>query len=441
MKTNILKTLSNNLGFKILALFFSFTLWLMVYNLEDPTKTKTMIINVGIEHREAIENMGKYYEVIDGTNKVSFSVTAARSVLDKLDESDFVATANMEKIAVDQEQSVGTVPIEIACIANLSDNSIKLSSTSKHLKVSLEDLMTKQFVVSANTTGTVADGYALGDVEVTAPNVLKVSGPKSIVQKIASVVASIDVGGMYDSWTTYKVAPTLYDKNGKEIDTTRLTLSNSTVNVSAEILNVKEVAIAVKPTGTPAAGYTITSITSNPATIALKGNKAILNNISAIEIPERLLSVEGKTEDVTVTIDVSEYISKDVSLVNAEDAIVEITVSIGKIKERVFSVNSSNIMITGQSTHTKVELGVTNVAVHVSGLEEDIAKLSSDKLRGSIDVTYLPVGVHEVELLMDLDETIYKYQPVKVTVYITENVESEEPPVEQPSESESDGVE
>lgn len=430
MKTNILKTLSNNLGFKILALFFSFTLWLMVYNLEDPTKTKTMIINVGIENRDSIENMGKYFEIIEGTNKVSFSVTAARSVLDKLDESDFIATADMDKIAIDDEKSIGTIPIDIECVANLSENSIKLSTTSKHLKVLLEDLMTKQFVISAKTTGTVAEGYALGHVEVTAPNVLKVSGPKSIVQKIASVAATIDVGGMYDPWTTYKVAPTLYDKNGKEIDTTRLTLSNSTVNVSAEILNVKEVAIAVRPEGTPASGYMITSISSNPTTIALKGNKAVLNSINAIEIPERLISVEGKTEDVTVSLDVSEYIPSDVTLVNAEDAIVEITVSIGKIKEKVFSLSSENIIITGQSTYTKVELGVTNVAVHVSGLEEDIAKLSSDKLSGSIDVTYLPVGIHEVELLLDLDETLYEYQPVKVTVYITEDTGAEEPPVE-----------
>ena len=441
MKTNILKTLSNNLGFKILALFFAFTLWLMVYNLEDPTKTKTMTINVAIENRETIENMGKYFEVIDGTNKVSFSITASRSVLDKLDESDFVAIADMDKITVDEDGTLGTIPIEIECIANQGDNAVKLSTTSKHLKVSLEDLMTKQFVVSANTTGTVAEGYALGNVEVTAPNVLKVSGPKSIVKRIASVVATIDVGGMYDSWTTYKVAPTLYDKNGKEIDTTRLTLSNSTVNVSAEILNVKEVAIAVKPTGTPAAGHVITSISSNPTTIALKGNKAILNSINMIEIPERVISVAGKTEDVTVTLDVSEYIPRDVSTVNAEDAIVEITISIGKIKEKVFSVDASNIMITGQSTHTKVELGVTNVAVHVSGLEEDIAKISSGKIKGSVDVTYLPVGIHEVELLLDLDETKYEYQPVKVTVYITEEGSVEEPSEQPPAESESGATE
>lgn len=431
MKNNILKTLSNNLGFKILALFFAFTLWLFVYNLEDPTKSKTLTINVSIENRENIENMGKYYEVMDGSNKVSFSVTAARSILDKLDETDFIATADMNQIVIEEDGSEGEIPIVIACTANVNENSIKLSSTSKILKVSLEDLMIKQFVVSAKATGTVADGYALGGVEVTAPNVLKVSGPKSIVERITSAIATIDVSGMSDSWTTYKAKPILYDKDGKEIDETRLTKSDSTVTVSAEILNTKEVAIAVKPTGTPADGYTITSISSEPTTILLKGNKSVLNGINSIDIPDDLISVEGKNKDVKVTVDVSEYIPAGVTMVNPEESTVEITVSIGKIKEKVFSINTENIIVTGLSTHSKLEFALSSVAVHVSGLEEDIASLSSESMNGSIDVTYLPIGIHEVELILDLDESKYSYLPVKVTVYITD---ASMPDVNEPEE-------
>ena len=418
MKNSILKALTDNLGFKILALFFAFTLWLFVYNLEDPTKSKTLTINASIENRENLENMGKYYEILESSNKVSFSVTAARSILDKLDESDFTAIADMNHIAIDEEKGVGTVPIDITCTANVNPNSVKLSSTSKTLKLSLEDLMSKQFVVSATSTGTVAEGYALGSVEVTAPNVLKISGPKSIVETIAFVAARIDVEGMSDDWTTYKVAPILYDKNGKEVDPTRLTLSNSTVNVSAEILNTKEVAIAVKPTGTPKTGYTMTSISSNPTTILLKGSKAVLNTINSIEIPEGLVSIEGKDKDVKAVIDVSEYIPEGVSLVDPENSSVEITVSIGKIKEKVFSINTNNIIVTGLSTQNKLEFELSSVAVHVSGLEEDIANLSNSKMSGSVDVTYLPIGIHEVELLIDLDESKYTYSPIKVTVFI-----------------------
>ena len=426
MKNNILKALTNNLGFKILALFFAITLWLFVYNLEDPTKSKTLTITVSIENKDSIEEMGKYYEILENSGKVSFSVTAARSILDKLDESDFVAIADMNQIVMEDDGSRGIVPIDIMCVANVNQNSVKLSSTMKNLKIGLEDLMVKQFVVSASATGKVKEGYALGSLEVTAPNVLKVSGPKSIVQKIASVVATIDVSDMYDSWTTYKAQPVLYDKNGKEIDTTRLTLSNNTVNVSAEILNTKEVAIAVKPVGELAEGYMVTSISSNPTTILLKGSKTALNAINSIEIPSDLISIEGKTEDVNVSFDVSEYIPEGVTLVEPEKSMVEITVSIGKIKDKVFRVKTENIIVTGLSTHSTLEYDLTSVAVHVSGLEEDIANLTGESITGSIDVTYLPIGIHQVELVLELDENKYTYNPVKVTVFIKEKAEPEE---------------
>lgn len=439
MKSNILKTLTNNLGYKILALFFAFTLWLFVYNLDDPTKSKTMTINVSIENKESIENMGKYYEILDGSNKVSFTVTAARSILDKLDESDFQAIADMEKIVLEEDAEKATVPIDILCTANINQNSIKLSSTSKTLKLSLEDLMIKQFVVSAKSKGKVADGYALGGVEVTAPNVLKVSGPKSIVEKIVSAVATIDVSGMSDLWTTYKAKPVLYDKDGKEVDETRLTKSDSTVTVSAEILSTKEVAIAVKPTGTPKNGYTVTSISSNPTTILLKGNKAILNSVNSIEIPDDLISVANADKDVKVMIDVSEYIPEGLSMVDPEGASVEITVSIAKIKEKVFSIKSENIIVTGLSTHNKIEFELSSIAAHISGLEEDIASLSSATLSGSVDVTHLPIGIHQVELLLDLDESKYTYLPIKINVYITDASAPEvNPPQEDESESETE---
>ena len=420
MKNNILKTFTNNLGFKILALLFAFTLWLVVYNIDDPIKSKAMTINVNIENRDSIEDMGKYYEVMEGSNKVTFSITAARSILDKLDETDFIATANMEQISIEEESGIGTVPIEITCTANANSNSYKLSSTNKNLKVLLEDLMIKQFVVTSRTTGVTKEGYALGNVEVTAPNVLKVSGPKSIVQTINSVVATIDVTDIADSWATYEVPAVLYDKNGKEVDTTRLTLSHNTVNVSAEILNTKEVTVSVKPTGTPADGYMITSISTDPEKISLKGDKNILNTINAIEIPSSLISVEGKKENVKATIDVSAYIPEGIEMADTESASVEVTVTIGKIKEKVFSIDSKNIIVTGLSTQAKLEFELSSVAVQISGLEEDIAKLKSEDIKASINVTYLPIGIHQVELTLDLDESKYTYDMVDSLVLIKE---------------------
>ena len=53
MAKKILKTLVNNLGFKILAVVLAFILWLVVYNIDDPKKSKTFTTNVTVENASA----------------------------------------------------------------------------------------------------------------------------------------------------------------------------------------------------------------------------------------------------------------------------------------------------------------------------------------------------------------------------------------------------
>ena len=420
MVNKILKTLSKNLGFKILAVVFAFTLWVAVYNLDDPTKTKSLTVNATVTNKQVLEDMGKYYEVKEG-NKVSFSITAPRSVLDKLDESDFVAEANLQKLQMDDEGTTGTIPIEIIC-TNTNASSVKITSTSKDLLVALEDLMMKQFVVQASAVGEVADGYALGNVEVTAPNVLQVSGPKSIVSQISAVIAMVDVNGMSDSSTTYRTVPIFIDEDGNEVDITRLTLSDNTVNVKAEILNMMKAVIKAEPSGQVAEGYAVTSVQANPDFIFLKGNKSILNNISEIQIPSEVISVEGANTDVAIVVDVSEYLPAGVELAMPEQANVEIMVSVDKVKTKSYNINTENVIVIGLPTHTTMEYALSSLAVDITGLETDINALTNEMIMASIDVTGLGVGTHEVELKLDLHEK-YSYEVVKVEVTIAEEVE------------------
>ena len=76
--------------------------------------------------------------------------------------------------------------------------------------------------------------------------------------------------------------------------------------------------------------------------------------------------------------------------------------------------------------------------MRIAGLEEDIQGLNSETLSGSIDVTHLPAGAHQVELLLDLDEGKFTYPTIKINVYIVDPSAPEEtPPSESESESES----
>ena len=55
------------------------------------------------------------------------------------------------------------------------------------------------------------------------------------------------------------------------MDTTRLQVSVDTVDVYVEIVSVKEVPIVVETSGSLADGLDLTGITTDPATVMIKG--------------------------------------------------------------------------------------------------------------------------------------------------------------------------
>lgn len=423
MAKKILKTLTHNLGFKILAVFFAFILWLVVYNIDDPRKTKTFTTNVTVENASAVTEMNKCYEVLGGSNTVSFVVTGKRSELDKLDDTDFVAVADMNRMIVNEDGDKASVPIEIS--AKRNGGSLSINSKNKFMQLSLEDLMSRRFMITADTNGKVAEGYALGEVTVTNPNVLKVSGPASIVKSIDKVVATIDVEGMSVNLTD-NVLPVLYDADGKEVDTTRLKLSNTMVSITAKILNVKELPLSFSTTGDPYGDYRVVEISSTPETVKLKGPTTVLNPLMSIVIPGEVLNVSGARGDITTTIDISEYLPEGVELVDSSDTTVTVTVRIEAYESKTYHVQTNNIQIDGLGEDYEVSFDSTSIPVVVSGLQNDLNQLSDSSFSASIDLSGLDEGVHQVMLVLKLDEERYAYQPINIEVTITKKNTSDD---------------
>lgn len=416
MLKKILKKLTNNLGFKLLAVLFAFAMWLVVYNIDDPSSSKNFTATVTIQNAQSVSDMNKCYEVIDGTGTVSFRVTAKRSILEKLDYSDFTAIADMSLMNVSDDGAEGSVPIAIS--ANNYTSSVKVSGLTKYLKVSLEDLQEKQFVITADTKGKVADGFTLGDVSVSNPNVIKVSGPASVVGQISKVVATIDVSGMSVDISD-NVVPVFYDEDDKTVDTTKLTLSSNTVTVSAKILSTKEVPIHFNTSGTPADTYSVVEITSDPETVQIKGSSSVLNPISSLEIPEEVLNVDGANKDITTSIDISEYLPDGVSLTKNSQATVSVTIRIEPYTTQNYNIPVSNISVNGLDDNYNLAFGQTTVNAAVSGMSSDLSSLNANSIKGSIDVSSLGEGTHTVDVTLTLDADKFVQQATTTDVTIT----------------------
>ena len=388
MANKILKTLVNNIGYKILAVVFAFILWLVVYNIDDPNKTVRFTTNVTVENESAVTDMNKCYEVLNGTNTVTFSVTAKRSVINKLEDTDFTATADMNRMIVDSDNKTARVPIEVT--SRRSNSSLKYNGKNQYMEISLDDLVSRRFMITADTTGQVADGYALGEVTVTNPNVLNVTGPATIVDQIDSVVATIDVEGMSMNLSD-NVLPVFYDAEGNEIDTT----------------------------SSPSGDYRVVEITSDPANIQIKGSAAVLNPIMSLPIPAEVLNVSGASDDLTTTIDITEYLPDGVELVDAAEATVTVTVRIEAYQSKSYTISTNDITVNGLGSDYELDFKADSATVTVSGLQNNLNRLNTSDLAASIDVSGLEEGLHQVNLEVKLDEDNYAVRTVSVEVEIT----------------------
>ena len=406
MWMKIKKALTANIGFKILALVFSIALWMIVVNVDDPEQTKTFTATVQVINENVLTDQGKYYTLTDG-NTVSFRVTAQRSVLERLSSSDFTATADMNYLEDDER-----IPVDIT--VNRYASSVRISAQRLYLKVEVGDEMDARFSIRGETTGDPADGFAVDEVSVV-PNVISVRGPAEYVSKIESVRAYCDVTGR-NMDTSETVVPVFYDADGKEVDTTRLQVSVDTVDVYVEIVSVKEVPIVVETSGSLADGLELTGITTDPATVMIKGESSELNRVTNITIPASVISLSDITQDLTTTVDITSYLPEGVTLLDSQDAQVSVKVGVAGETTQEFDVPVDNISVRNLERGYTTSFSASTVKVSITALQSELSRLSANSITGSVDVSGLVPGTYNLPITMNLDED---YRVGQATIQIT----------------------
>ena len=153
------KKIMNNLDLKILAVLFSIILWLIVVNIDDPVKSVQFSgVEVQIMNGEELVEQGKVYEVLDGTNVVTVTVTGRRSILEDIAKENITAVADMKDLT-----SMDTLSIEVA--SNKYANEIDdIKCDQENVRLSIEDLARVQKVIQIAVVGVPRDGYILGSV-------------------------------------------------------------------------------------------------------------------------------------------------------------------------------------------------------------------------------------------------------------------------------------
>ncbi len=399
MFRKMMKHLANNPGLKVLSLLFSVVLWLMVVNVADPEATKSFSVPVEILNKDVITKMGKVPNIVEDSDIALFYITGPRSYVENMSSSDFSVTADLSQVDLSQDGDAKLVPIEVS--AKKNERRIDIIRKTVNMQITLEERMEKKFIISPETTGTPAEGSAIGNAEVT-PNLLKISGPASVVSRINRVAASINVDGI-SSDVSDNVMPLLYDENGMVITSELLEMNQSVVTIRAKILSTKKIPVRCQVSGTPAAGYEYRGVEYAPDSVLVKGEAAVLNGISAINIPAEMINIDGASSDVEISIEIMPYLQElGISLVDESANQIAVKALIERKMTKNFDFPVKDTKITGLPSDFELKFSTETLPVNVRALEEDLDTLKLENIEAILDVTDLQPGTYTRQLTINL---------------------------------------
>lgn len=419
--------LSQNLGLKLGSFLFACILWIIVTNINDPIKTLSFSnVPVNIQNADLITDNGKIYEVLDNTDTIDVvTISAKRSIIDSLDQSNVVAVADMNDLT-----SINTINIQLST-NKYNDLLESIRGNIDSVKLNIEDKTSKTLPIRIDTTGTVRDGYMVGESSLEQ-NLIEISGPESVVSKVKRAAATVNVSGFTNNIGTDSEIR-LYDEDDRVVVSNSINKSISKVRVTVEILEMKTVPINWKVTGTPARGYLATGeVDAMRNEVVIAGRSKVIQNIESIDIPETVLDISGMSENLETIVDLNDYLPDGV--IFAEENFrgrVQVNVFIEPVVEKTVTMYINRIQIVNmpEGFVGEIESDENFYQLTLTGLARDLDALEVSDLQATADMAAfmeaermetMSAGHYFVELTYNLDETVVVKTAVKVRMNVTE---------------------
>lgn len=380
---NVKNKIFDNFALKMLAIVCAILLWLVVLNISDYTIT-VEVKDIPVErlNEEALDELNQIYSVEKG-DTVSILVKGRRSTVDRLKSSDFVATADLSEMSITNTVQIHVEPKN----ANLKDT-CTITIVDSTMKLKLEEKVSVPFPVRYNVIGTAKDGYACVS-SLATPNIVTVTGPKSVLGLVKDVCVDVDISGRYDSFDTVREVY-LVDAYGEKFEDEKIELSDTTVKVVAMVYPTKQVAVSVNVTGRPEEGYGIGEISYQPQTVTIAGAPEDIQKVNEIRISD--ISVSGQSDSVQTMVDLTNYLPKNIYLAQTSPE-VAVNITIEKLTQKNITMTSRDInMVNKQSGCTYAVTLSDDFKFTVVGLPDEVNNLNINDFSPTIDCSKLVTG-------------------------------------------------
>ena len=379
VKTEWNSTKTKKLIIFICSVVCSVFLWMYVTSVESPTYEASFTnVSVTYENRDVLRRDYELSLLTTAEYTTDIKLSGKKSTFNKIDPSDIKAYIDLSAIT---EAGTYELPITVS-----APDGTSVKEYEPHLAtVVVDKTVTVEFPIEASVTySNLPSAYSVGDYIITdssSKEIKKVyvSGPKSEIDSIARIVATVDFGPV-DSSVETKTNLVMYDNLGEGIVSPNLKLSVDSVKVKLPVFMQKILRLTVEQAYNTFSDNQIIFKVS-PSTIAVSGDPKVLSEMDTLSLDP--INEKSIGTNYTTTVN---------TLINLPDGIT-ITSGISTARITATLVNVARNTVT-----------VPTSSISLKNLDEKlVCEFEDDEITlTAINSTESPIDEKDVTLSLDM---------------------------------------
>ncbi|MGA2111414.1 MAG: CdaR family protein [Anaerolineales bacterium] len=372
--------LVGNLPSFVLALVLAVVVWFAAVSSADPNETRTLGSPVPIQITGLAPNLIAHDPF---PQQATVTLLAPQSVWTEL------TSANIQVVADLSGLGPGAHEIPLQVKSEIRPVLVERIDPGQ-MEVALEPPASKTMEVQIRLSGIPAAGYSLG-TPVYSPDSVEVRGGQSEVETVASVVGSMDVGGVRTG-VNRQVALQALNAAGQAVSDVTLDPSALKVSISVQQQGgYRDVVVKAVIQGQVESGYRLTGISVYPPTATLFS--ADPSRVSSLPgyIETAPLDISGAHSDVSSSLAL--LLPAGVNAVGSPLIFVQVSVSAIQDSETF----TRNVRYQGQGAGLAAVLSPSTVDVVISGPVPLLKALTPSDVDVYLDLSGLKPGTYQLQ--------------------------------------------
>lgn len=359
----------NNKFNLVISIVAAIGLWAYVFFEINPVKDKTISdVPVKLVGINELQDRGLTVRQ-DEEFIVNVKIKGPRSEVTQIKATDVEATADVSTFT----EGKNDVKVNVTVPESVSKEDIEPST----INITIEEYVTESRTVEVKFEGVFEEDAEPGFVSRN-PDIIEVSGAKSLVKKVAKVQTVVKSESVKEEEQNIETTPSPVDKEGNTVN--GLTLSTKSVDVKCTLCFLKTVPLKVPIEGEVDSEYEVTD-QKVPDSVRIKGVKSQINSINSLVANTINIDNINETSEIPVVLNLPENVEV---AKESENLVVVIEISGVGVKNYSFSNSDINIRNLKSGYSALIEDGSINISIY--GSSEYISALERSDVTLYIDL-------------------------------------------------------